>query len=209
MQLAAERCLSSKGRALCIIAALFFCAPVVVADNPSSKMGIFTSKDARVDTGLQFTDATGKVGSLSSFVLPTKPFILVPIFYQCPRLCGLTFSGLVELVKALPLTLGKDYSVVSYSFNPEEGPQQSSAMRATVTRMLDKTVPLDSWRFLTADRTVITAINDQLGFRVRYADKELEHSSAIFILSPDGKVRRYFAGVHFNSEKVAAVLQEQ
>ena len=60
--------------------------------------------------------------------------------------------------------------------------------------------------FLIADADTIKRVNDQLGFRVRFAEKELEHSSAIFVVTPGGEVRRYFAGVEFNPELVAKAL---
>jgi protein SCO1/2 len=170
-------------------------------------MGIFTKPEARVDLGLEFVDSSGRRGALRSLVVPHKPFLLVPIFYRCPRLCGLTISGVVELVNGLSLKLGQDYSVVAYSFNPEDTMGDAAEKRTKMlNRISSKPLPDDAVKFLIADADTITRINEQLGFRVRYADKELEHSSAIFVVSSHGDVKRYFAGVEFNPELVKKAL---
>jgi len=201
-----------RGPWACVLAcvALLGFAQQAAADEkqPRIRMGIFTSKDARIDMTLPFTDADGVQLPLSRLVIPDKPFILVPIFYKCPRLCSLTFGGVIELINALPLTLGIDYSVVSYSFNPQEGPNDAREKRTEVVRRLKKQpAPPSGWAFVTGSPGSISALNDQLGFRIRLADKEIEHSSAIFVVSPDGTVRRYFAGIEFNVEKVQRTLQ--
>jgi protein SCO1/2 len=172
-------------------------------------MGIFTKPDAGIDLTRSFVDSSGANGPLQGFLLGDRPFILVPIFYRCPRLCGLTVSGVVELVNHLTLELGRDYSVVMYSFNPDDTRRDAEEKRAKmVARINKKPLSSASVRFLTAKPEVISSTNDELGFRVRYADKELEHSSAIFVVTPDGGVVRHFAGVEFNPSKVAQALRD-
>jgi protein SCO1 len=193
------------GKALCI-SILFVVSAQAQARQP--RMGIFTKVGARLDLSLPFVDSRGQHGSLQSMVISGRPFILVPVFYRCPRLCGLTISGVVDLVNRLPLVLGKDYSVIAYSFNPDDSVADASEKRE---RMMERLSPMptrdDAVRFLVATPETVAAINEQIGFRVRYADKELEHSSAIFIVSPDGEVRRYYAGIEFDPAKVGATLR--
>ena len=180
-----------------------------LADSESPRMGIFTKPNARVDLTRSFVDAHGETAPLGALVLPERPFILVPVFYKCPRLCGLTVSGVVALINQIPLALGRDYSVVFYSFNPDDTSADATEKRVkTVKRIEKQPVPPEAIRFLTTKPGDIAAINEELGFRVRYADKELEHSSAIFLVAPNGTVLRYFAGIEFNPGKVAAVLRE-
>lgn len=108
----------------------------------------------------------------------------------------------------LSLTLGEDYAVIAYSFNPDDTvADASNKRRSMMARLTRPPTQDDAVRFLLGDRATVGAINEQLGFRVRYADKELEHSSAIFVVSPNGEVRRYFAGVEFDPEKVGASLR--
>ena len=177
------------------------------ADTRQPRMGIFTKPGAEIDLSSEFVDSRGKRGELRSKLLPTKPFILVPIFYRCPRLCGLTVSGVIELVNRLPLTLGQDYSVIFYSFNPEDTVEDAAQKREKMVGRISSKLHSDNGvTFLVADADTIKRVNDQLGFRVRFAEKELEHSSAIFVVTPGGEVRRYFAGVEFNPELVAKAL---
>lgn len=190
-----------------LVSAVLLCV-AVHGEGRQPRMGIFTKEGAHVDLSLQFVDSEGTRGSLRSMVSPSRPFILVPIFYRCPRLCGLTLSGVSALVDQLSLTLGEDYSVIAYSFNPDDTVADASDKRRMMLESLSrKPIQSGAVRFLLGDRETITAINDQLGFRVRYADKELEHSSAIFIVSSQGEVRRYFAGVEFDPTNVGASLE--
>ena len=180
------------------------------ADGRQPRMGIFTKADARIDMSLEFVDSGGERDSLKRLILAERPFILVPVFYKCPRLCGLTVSGVVDLVNHLSLSLGGDYSVIFYSFNPDDTTKDAAKKRAsTLSRLAHEPKTVSAVRFLTASAGTIQAINEQLGFRIRYADKELEHSSAIFIVRPDGAVRRYFAGVEFSPTRVAHALRER
>lgn len=177
------------------------------ADSRQPRMGVFTKPDAQVDLSSRFTDSHGEGGELRSWVMPGRPFILVPVFYRCPRLCGLTISGLIELINRVPQALGKDYSVVVYSFNPEDTVGDAATTRAQMLKRLSTTLRSDtSLSFLIADATTVASVNDQLGFRIRYADKELEHSSAIFVVSSAGVVKKYFTGVEFNPTQVSKFL---
>lgn len=198
--------------ALCcraLVALSTLSAGAAMADVREPRMGIFTKSGARVDLALPFTDSAGNTAPLKELTVPGRPFILVPIFYRCPRLCGMTVSGVVDLVNHLPLTLGDQYSVVMYSFNPDDTTGDAAEKRERTVHRIDKQpVSAEAVRFLTAKAEVISAMNDALGFRVRFADKELEHSSAIFIVGPDGTVARYFGGVEFSPSKVAATLRE-
>lgn len=192
---------------LCVL--MISVSAVVGADERQPRMGIFTKPGARVDLARQFTDSDGTSGSLQDFLVNGRPFILVPIFYRCPRLCGLTVSGVVDLMNRLELILGSDYSVVMYSFSPDDTTKDAAEKLAKmVPRIERQPVSAQAVRFLTATPEVISATNDALGFRVRYADAELEHSSAIFVVSPDGVVVRHFAGVEFNPTRVATALGE-
>jgi hypothetical protein len=114
-----------------------------------------------------------------------------------------------ELVDNLPLILGTDYGIVAFSFNPAEGPNEAAEKRDSVLKRLKaQPVPLNGWRFLTGDGKAIAALNSQLGFRVRMADQEFEHSSAIFVAGPNGTVARHFTGVEFDPRKVAAAIKD-
>lgn len=176
------------------------------ADRDAPKMGIFTKKDAAIDLGLQFQDAQGRQVTLAQLVKKDTPVILVPIFYDCPRLCGLTTAGVVKLVNSLPERLGADYTIIAYSFNSQETAAAALKKKQAVFAQL-KSPPHDAdWEFLVGSESSVLRLSEQIGFRFRRADQELEHSSAIFVLSPQGRVRGYVAGVEFPVKKIEALL---
>lgn len=190
---------------LCLIA--LSGASVAIAESRAPKMGVFTRPGVTIDLSVPFVGADGAAKPLRSFLTPGTPFILIPTFYHCPRLCGLTFAGLEEFVNGSALRLGSEYQIIAYSFNPEEQHGDSEERRAQFESRLKVPYAAAGTVFLTGSKESIEALNSQLDFRVRMADKEFEHSSALFIFGPSGKLVRYFAGVEFPPERVDAALR--
>ena len=195
------------GALLVLTLVLLFGASPGSADGRAPKMGVFTRPDATLDLSVTFVGADEAPKPLRSFLAGNTPFILVPTFYHCPRLCGLTFAGLEEFVNGSALRLGVDYQIVTYSFNPAERTADAEEKRARFLSRLKQPPGAAGVVFLTSSKESIDAINAQLDFRVRMADKEFEHSSAIFIFGPSGQLVRYFAGVEFPKERVDAALR--
>ncbi len=182
-------------------------APALGAEGKTPAMGIFTRPDTTLDLSVPFQGPDGAVKPLRSFLTAGSPFILVPTFYHCPRLCGLTFGGLKEFVNGSSLRLGADYQIVAYSFNPEEQRADAEESRRRFVSGLKHQPPQAGVVFLTGSIHSIHALNTKLDFRVRMADREFEHSSAIFVFGPSGRLVRYFAGVEFPAQRVDAALR--
>ncbi len=182
-------------------------ASIAIAESRAPRMGVFTRPGTTIDLSVSFIGADGLSKPLRSFLGAGTPFILVPTFYHCPRLCSLTFAGLEEFVNESALRLGADYQIVAYSFNPAERNSDAEERRSRFVSRLKQPPGETGVVFLAGSEKSIEAINSQLDFRVRMADKEFEHSSAIFVFGPSGKLVRYFAGVEFPKERVDAALR--
>lgn len=195
------------GALLALCNAVLIGASIATAEGRAPRMGIFTRPGATLDLSVPFIGVDGASKPLRSFLGAGLPFILVPTFYHCPRLCGLTFTGLEEFVNGSALRLGIDYQIVAYSFNPAERNGDAAERRARFLSRLKQPSGDGGVVFLAGTSESIDAINSQLDFRVRMADKEFEHSSAIFIFGPSGKLVRYFAGVEFPKDRVDAALR--
>ena len=66
------------------------------------------------------------------------------------------------------------------------------------------------WHFLTGDGAQIKQLAAAVGFRYAYdpASKQFAHPSGIMVLTPDGKLARYFYGVKYPSRDLRLGLVE-
>lgn len=174
-----------------------------------AEAGITTELGSSVDTNLALIDSSGKTVKIADLLLDHKPLVLVPVYYRCPRLCGLLLGGVTQLVKDLDLKLGQDYKIATFSFNPVENVQNAVEKRrhyASVLAEAGKTI--DGWDFYVGQPEQTKALIDQLGFRVIADGEDFAHAAAIFILDKNGRISQFFADIDFSSSDVRMALVE-
>ena len=190
----------------------FFPAALLALEDPGEdlqKVGLTTELGDQVDLSLTFQDSTGKTVTLQDFVQEGRPLILVPAYYNCPRLCGLLLSGVVDLLNRLKLTIGKDYQVVTVSFDTSEKPQLAAKRHKTYTdRFTGEGDAATGWRFLVGDKENVHPLMNQIGFHFKPDEGEFAHTAAIMLLTPDGKISQYFSDVTFPAWDVRLALVE-
>lgn len=147
-----------------------------------------------------FTDEQGREIPLRSFFQDDRrPVLLVPGYYNCPRLCSLVFNGVRDGVAAVldqNLKPGRDFTVVSLSFDPEETPALARAKAKNYRASIpDQTIPEAGWVFLTGRPAAIDAVLDAIGYRYRKDGEEYSHAAALVAVAPDGKISRYLYGI--------------
>ena len=193
---------------------------LVAAAAPSARaleklpdsVGVVEKLGERVPKDLAFTDENGKRVTIGDYLGDGKPVIIALVYYKCPLLCSLTLNGIVGALRQQTWKLGKEYRVVTVSFDPEEKPALAKEKQRGYLGALDM-IPEEhghDWPFLTGDKANITALSDALGFKFRWDDvnKAWDHTASIMALSPDGKITRYLYGVQFPSRDVRMALFE-
>lgn len=186
-------------------------APDAVAGPPPQGFtdAVVVSKaDAQVPLDLQFVDEEGKTVTLRQYFVAGKPVIVAMVYYECPMLCGLTLNGLLEGIRPLPLALGKDYQIITVSFNPREKPSLAKSKKAKFMEALgwsgtQAANAAAGWHFLTTPTDEpAQALGQALGFGYKYdiVNKQYLHQAAIYICMPDGRVSRLIADVHFETK---------
>jgi protein SCO1/2 len=169
---------------------------------------------AQIPLDLPLMDEAGHEVELRQYF--GKPVILALVYYQCPSLCNLVLNGIMRSVKDLDLAAGDQYQVIAVSFDPRETPSMAAAKKQTY---LQQMYPQDDrrqaaagkgWHFLTAPETSSMALADAVGFRYVYDEmtNQYAHSSAIMILTPAGRVARYFYGIEYPARNVRLGLVE-
>jgi protein SCO1/2 len=125
------------------------------------------------------------------------PTVLNLVYYSCPKLCNFATDGLLQVVnETLSLGIGKDYKLLTVSFDPEDSPELAST-KALKYRSRVKTgeQTQDSWPFFTGDQKNIEKLTQSVGFKYKIDGNEFAHASALIVLTPQGRISRYLHGI--------------
>jgi protein SCO1/2 len=155
--------------------------------------------DAQVPLDAEFRDEAGQTVRLGDY-LGDKPVVLVLAYYRCPKLCNMVLSGLLQTFREMSFTVGKEFNVVTVSFDPRDQPDIAAAKKQSYLEKYGRAGAEVGWHFLTGEKSQIDALADAVGFRYRYVEKEdlYAHASGIMVLTPEGRVSRYFYGIHYS-----------
>ena len=159
--------------------------------------------DAQVPLDTEFIDDDGHAVRLGDYFNQDRPVLLGMVYFECPMLCNLTLNGVVKTVQSLRLTPGKDFEMVTISFDPREGPELAKAKKANYLQSLGKPEAARGWHFLTSRQpSAARAVGDAIGFGYKLDAKgeNYLHQSAIYICTPGGRVSRILQGVDFDPD---------
>lgn len=172
--------------------------PALATPPVLKDVGIDQLLNSQVPLDLEFKDETGRTVKLAEYA-NNKPIILSLVYYDCPQLCNMVLNGLLNVLRTLPMQPGKDFVALTVSFDPKETTQLAADKRNTYLQKLAKPEANDGWHFLTGDDAAIQALTKSVGFRFLWdpVSKQYAHSSALIVLTPQGKVSRYFYGIEF------------
>ena len=173
-------------------------------------VGIDQKLDQQIPQNLIFKDEAGRSVPLSDFFHSKKPVLLAPVYYRCPMLCTQILTGLESALKAVSLNPGQDFEVVAVSFDPKDTPELAAAKKQTYLKRYGRANTANGWHFLTGDEASIKPFMDSIGFRYRYDPKtdQYAHASAILVVTPDGRVSKYFYGVEYSPRDIRLGLVE-
>lgn len=166
--------------------------------------------EGQLDLSREFQNQHGETVQLKDLFIDSRPLILAPVYYECPRLCTLTQEGLVKSLNQLKLDIADDYKVVSLSFNHEE--QASlAAQRAEKYHALMKDPKASAeggWDFLVGNKENIREIMQEIGFSFQKDGDEYIHAAMLLVLTPQGKISRYLYGIDYPSKDMRLALVE-
>lgn len=178
------------------------------SEEKKSPVGIDEKLGQKVPADITLIDETGKPVKLYDLA-NDKPVILTLVYYRCPGICSPLLTELAHIVDMLDLTIGKDYKIITISFNTAEDYLMASEKKKNYFGLMKNKKPLDSdWRFLTADSINVAKITDVVGFRYIKQENDFVHAGALTMLSPDLKITRYLYGTDFLPFDVKMALME-
>jgi protein SCO1 len=172
-------------------------------------VGIDQHLDAQIPPNLTFADDAGRSVVLGEY-FRTKPLILNLVYYNCTMLCGEELAGLTSAMKLVKFDLGKEFEVVTVSFDPRETPATAATKKKDLIARYGRPGAGDGWHFLTGSADSINALASAVGFKYHYDPRtnQYAHATAIMILTPQGHISRYLYGVDFPPKDLRMGLVE-
>ena len=183
--------------------------PANVRPPHLQNVGIEQHLDGQVPPDLAFVDDTSRPVHLGDY-FGKKPIILNLVYYNCTMLCGEALAGLAGSMKLVKFDVGKEFEVVTVSFNPQETPEIAAAKKKDYLERYGRPGTAAGWHFLTGPAESINALTQAVGFQYQYDPKinQYAHATAIMVLTPEGRISRYFYGVDFPPKDLRMGLVE-
>lgn len=175
-------------------------APVA---GPAADAKIVDKPNAQVPLDVQFGDESGQRVKLGDYFHSDRPVLLIMVYFGCPRLCSLSLNGLTEAVRKIDLLPGKQFEIVTVSFNPEEGSVLAAAKKENYLKSLGKPEAAAGWHFLTSsDPSAARALGEAIGFGYWQNPQtgQYLHEAGIYFCTPQGRVSRVERGVAFDAQ---------
>ena len=173
------------------------------------QIGLDQNLDAQIPLDLTFTDSKGRTVAIGDF-LGDRPALLTLVYYECPMLCTQILNGLTRSLRMVSFDVGKEFDVITVSIDPGETPSLAAVKKEEYVKRYGRAGADRGWHFLTGRQDQIERLAQAVGFRYQY-DPETGlylHASGIMVLTPEGKLARYFYGVDYSPKDVRLGLIE-
>jgi protein SCO1/2 len=166
-------------------------------------VGFEPKLNSQLPLDLAFRDETGRNIQLRDY-FGQRPVVLALVYYACPMLCDQVQQGVVGTLRMLSFNPGRDYEVVFVSFDPRETPEMAAQKKEVAMTHFRRPETAGGWHFLTGSKESIDALTKGANFRYSFDEKSglFAHASGIMLLTPDGRISRYFYGVEYPSRDV-------
>ncbi len=152
---------------------------------------------------LSFRDETGRSVQLREY-FGEKPVLIALVYYDCPMLCNQVLNGLSGALRALSFNVGKEFDIITVSFDPREGPEAAARKKANYMMEYKRPGAEKGWHFLTGDEASIKTLTDAAGFYFTYDEQtnQFAHASAVMLATPEGKLSHYFYGIEYSPKEL-------
>ena len=156
-----------------------------------------------------FKDDAGKGVRLGDY-FGKKPVLLSLNYYGCPMLCTVSLTGFASALAILSMDAGKEFEIVTVSFDPREGPALAAEKKASYLARYKRPSAENGWHFLTGDQANIDRLTKAVGFRYAWDEetKQFAHPAGLVVLTPDGKIARYLFGIEYAPRDLRFALVE-
>ncbi len=179
---------------------LFFSIPtLIVAEHSTLEVGIAYKEHLGkfIPLDLRFEDSESNTRTLKDII--NKPTVLSLVYYHCPGICSPLLTSLAELVDSTDKILGKDYQLLTISFDPSETSELAAKWKKSYLDGMERKINPKDWMFVVSDSTNIAKITNSVGFKYkRDGDNDFLHPGALIMISEKGEIIRYLLGTNYD-----------
>ena len=173
---------------------LFGVAKSQIIFSGNEQIGVDEKLSDTIPFNIKFINENDDTITLGTLI--DKPTVFSFVYFDCPGLCSPLQKGISELVDNSDLELGKDYQIITISFNYKDNPEKAKQKKKNFAINISKEKS-KYWYYLTGDSTSISDILTATGYKIKVTGLDFAHPSAIIIVSPKGKITRYLYGLTF------------
>jgi protein SCO1/2 len=166
------------------------------SDNAQPRqLGVVEKLGNYIPLDLEFYNENGQIVTLRETI--NKPTIVTFVYYRCPGICSPLLTELADMVDKVDMELGKDYQILTLSFDHREKPDLAREKKDNYISAVDKPIDPNGWHFFTGDSANIAAFTDAAGFYFVPDSQDFVHAGALIFVAKDGKVTRYVNGIKY------------
>lgn len=158
------------------------------------EVGVIEHLGDTIPLDLWFYDEESRQVTLRELI--DRPTIMCFVYFDCPNLCSPLMDGVADVVSKMDMSLGKDYKIITISFNTSDTPEKARVKKENFVQRISKENRKD-WIYLTGTQENISAITAAAGYKYTPQGLDFAHPSVIMVLSPAGKITRYLYGLTY------------
>jgi protein SCO1/2 len=176
---------------------------------PLREIGFDQNIDQQLPLDATFRNEAGATVHLGDY-FGKRPVVMVFAYYDCPMLCTMVINGLSSALGVLSLNAGKDFEIVTVSFNPRDTPASATAKKAAYLERYRRPGAAEGWHFLTGDRPQIDRLTKAAGFRYVWDEetRQYAHPSGVIVATPEGRLAKYLFGIEYGPRDLRLAIVE-
>lgn len=203
-------------RARMMLAALLAAVPAAVSAQPAAvrppilrEIGFDQRLGEAIPLDIALRDEAGRTVRLGDF-FGKRPVVLTLVYYECPMLCTLTLNSLSSALSTLAFDIGREFDVVTVSFDPREKPPLAAGKKKAYLGRYGRPGAEAGWHFLTGDPEALARLTSAVGFRYQWDEeiRQFAHPSGLVVLTPEGRITRYLYGIEYAPKDLRLSLVE-
>jgi protein SCO1/2 len=184
----------------------------VLADEPVAELQVepINRLGEQVPGDIRFLDHTGAEVTIGDYLGQGRPIILTLNYFRCPMLCIETLNGLIDGLMRVDWQAGRDFTLLTVSFNPEEGQELAAAKRESYLTRYTKPGVGEGWHFLTGEKDQIDRLCEAVGFPYIYVEEtgEYSHPASVIFMDPEGVITLHMNDVLFQPGDLRLAIVE-
>ncbi|HTK28787.1 MAG TPA: SCO family protein [Vicinamibacterales bacterium] len=183
--------------------------PASAIPAPLREIGFDQKIDEKLPLDATFFDEQGRTVRLGDY-FGHRPVVLLFAYYDCPMLCTQVINGLASALGVLSLEPGKDFEIVTISFDPRDTPASASSKKAGYIERYHKPGAAAAWHFLTGRQPSIDRVTKAAGFRYVWDAQtgQFAHPTGVIVATPDGRLARYLFGIEYGPRDLRFAIVE-